>query len=647
MAEVLVCPNCKNNIYQKDLTFLCDICEQAYQIKDGYIDFIPDVDFYAGEVPQIEMRKLISNIDRIGYDESLVSFFAKFPYLRQYVTDTKRADWVFHCLGRNTNMCLDIGSGLGNNSERMSHLFDKVFSVEAVVERIEFQKRRFKNAKLNNISIIRNNAYKLPFKNNTFDLVICNGVLEWIGMMNTAFTPYEAQLSFLEEMKRVLRSGGYIYIGIENRIGLQFFLGAKDHSGLRFTSLLPRYLANFVVKRLGNSGGIYGDKTLNRREERGYFTYTYSLKGYRSLFQKAGLETKSFWAFPSYNGPYYTGRVDDKLSMKGLISLIKNTHPNFRKMNIKFRVALYLLDKMPKEIVNAFTNSFIPSFLFFCYKDAPEPSIDEYLMKKTSLDNYSTLSEGANLKYIFFNQDGIPQKISHIRRDIRVYPGDIVYHDRALAYNSQSKDKIWIYDWVSGKRTDPYDINEINLALHWLSNFQNSAKNSIFSRELILEEVNGLRTEILKIPDFNLNSYVTLIKKYESYLLDNNIHFTSVHGDFWYGNILIDNNTKHITVIDWEYFRDFSDPFFDFVFFIINIILSQNLSVRTIVNDNLETGQFKVMKSIMEKHFGIQLDFHLLLSYNILKYAVRRLILNGPLDTNYNKLREMLCKLLE
>ena len=57
------------------------------------------------------------------------------------------------------------------------------------------------------------------------------------------------------------------------------------------TSLLPRFLASLIVKKFGNSGGIYGDPTQNMKEHRGYFTYTYSLSGYKSLFKSVGLKT--------------------------------------------------------------------------------------------------------------------------------------------------------------------------------------------------------------------------------------------------------------------------------------------------------------------------------------------------------------------
>ena len=97
-------------------------------------------------------------------------------------------------------------------------------------------------------------------------------------MMNSNTPPREAQLIFLREVKRVLANNGCLYVGIENRFGLPFFLGEKDHSGLPYTSILPRKLANFVVKKFGHAGGVYGDKSERIKEQKGYYTYTYSKK---------------------------------------------------------------------------------------------------------------------------------------------------------------------------------------------------------------------------------------------------------------------------------------------------------------------------------------------------------------------------------
>src|SRR5438132_384152 len=184
MSSDFCCPKCKTQVTTTPEGLSCQNCGCLYLLQDGYMDFIGESGFYAGEVSKKQMEELIKEIDSLGYDEGITRFFVQNPSLRPYVTDIRRIDWTCHCITRNNLRCLDIGSGLGNISENLSHIYKEVYSLEAVKERIEFQKRRYTHSNRTNIVIVRVNALELPFPDNYFDLVVCNGVLEWIGMMN-------------------------------------------------------------------------------------------------------------------------------------------------------------------------------------------------------------------------------------------------------------------------------------------------------------------------------------------------------------------------------------------------------------------------------------------------------------------------------
>jgi SAM-dependent methyltransferase len=280
-----------------------------------------------------------------------------------------------------------------------------------VRERIEFQKRRFKNSNVSNVTIVRGNALELPFPDNYFDLVVCNGVLEWVGTMNTDRPPREVQLSFLREVKRVLSDKGCLYIGIENRLGLGYMLGQPDHSGLRYTSLIPRSMANFLVKRYGRSGGMYRDtsKRENKKEWRGYRTYTYSIKGYNSLFREAGFKFKSYWAFPSYNKPLYSARLNDRAALKGFVQYIGPL--------IRFKKLLSIIGKFDSRILSLIANAITPCFLFYCYKNEIQESIDDIITDAAQLRSYCTIGDAHNIRYLLYDDtDGTPSKVAQVRR---------------------------------------------------------------------------------------------------------------------------------------------------------------------------------------------------------------------------------------
>jgi len=109
-----------------------------------------------------------------------------------------------------------------------------------------------------------------------------------------------------------LKPAGVLLIGIENRIGLHSFLGRIDHSGLPFTSLMPRWMASVYMKI--RQPGFH--RTL-LNSSAGYRTYTYSPWGYRKLLREAGFHDVDFW-WPrdGYNLPHVMYRMADRTEIR-------------------------------------------------------------------------------------------------------------------------------------------------------------------------------------------------------------------------------------------------------------------------------------------------------------------------------------------
>jgi SAM-dependent methyltransferase len=152
---------------------------------------------------------------------------------------------------------------------------------------------------------------KLPVPNNSLDIVAFNGVLEWLGSIDKKRNPVELQREALREAWRVLKPGGYAYIGIENRYSLRYILGDQDdHSFIRFTSLMPRSLANLYCRL--RTGGPY-------------FTYTHSLAMYHTLLNETGFsEVKSYFPWPDYRNPTSIVPLERGSVLKHLSSLLSS-----------------------------------------------------------------------------------------------------------------------------------------------------------------------------------------------------------------------------------------------------------------------------------------------------------------------------------
>ena len=105
--------------------------------------------------------------------------------------------------------------------------------------------------------------------------------------------------------------GGYVYIGIENRFSLRYMLGDHDdHSFIRFTSLMPRNVANLYCRlRIGGP----------------YFTYTHSLSEYHRLLREAHFsDIRSYFPWPDYRNPTTIIPLERGPVLKHLSSLLSN-----------------------------------------------------------------------------------------------------------------------------------------------------------------------------------------------------------------------------------------------------------------------------------------------------------------------------------
>src|SRR5918994_2250085 len=70
--ERLSCPRCKTSLNLGISSYDCNHCHKSYLIRDGYVDFLgEEVDLYAGELSQNDVRSLIDEIDLLGYSEAL------------------------------------------------------------------------------------------------------------------------------------------------------------------------------------------------------------------------------------------------------------------------------------------------------------------------------------------------------------------------------------------------------------------------------------------------------------------------------------------------------------------------------------------------------------------------------------------------
>ncbi len=336
-----VCPVCKTKVAFAESSFFCSRCNKYWPLHNDIADFRVDNVKYWGEYPQDTMKNLILRAQITGWEQALKELFLeKDPSYYEYILDESRAHWHFLIPLKKEARILDLGCGWGTLSFALAKQYGEVFAFDITQERLEFITLKKMSENTANLFPVCGKISALPFPDGHFDLVILNGVLEWIPSLEEEGKPYAVQLGALREARRVLKGNGSLYLAIENRWSLINFLGFKDtHSGLRFAPLLPRPVAD-VYSRLA------------RRKRFREYTYTYW--EHKRMLKDAGFSDIKFYApLPSYRSFAYIIPLDDYLKIKFFIRRLAFARNYLQQFLISVVKLLYLF---------RFIKYFVPDF---------------------------------------------------------------------------------------------------------------------------------------------------------------------------------------------------------------------------------------------------------------------------------------------
>jgi SAM-dependent methyltransferase len=200
-----------------------------------------------------------------------------------------RADLARLLLRGEGTVALDVGCGFGTFATALARSADHVFATDRSPVRVALTAARARAEGLDNLTAFETNSVQLPLGDALCDLVTIVGVLEWAGV-GSGDAP-AAQRALLAEVRRVLKPGGVLLLGIENRYAAHYFAGVReDHTLLRFSSLLPRRLADVQSRR---ARGVP------------FETPTHSRAALKRLLRDAGLQPRVAAVLPSYQQPRF------------------------------------------------------------------------------------------------------------------------------------------------------------------------------------------------------------------------------------------------------------------------------------------------------------------------------------------------------
>jgi|APSaa5957512535_1039671.scaffolds.fasta_scaffold00589_19 ubiquinone/menaquinone biosynthesis C-methylase UbiE len=601
MNSKFSCPKCKKLLDISTNELICNDCKIMYSNKEGHIDFLGERDFKIVDISKDKLNEMIQNISSYGYEKASLQFL-KDPIIKPHLLDVKSADSIFHCIGKNNLRCLEIGSNLGKITENLSHIFHEVYSLETSKEKIEIQKKRFQYLNRKNIIFLRCNPLELPFPENYFDLIISNEKFELCESFNINTKTEKGQIKFLNEVKRVLTKEGCLCLSVRNKFGLPKLFGVEK------------------IKK-------------NKKSE------VCSITGYKKLFKKTNLYFKSYWVLPSIRKPYFSGKIDDDVSYQWLLQNVTDFLLKRKKSRFK-NFLLLIIKKVNKIIIKSLTKYFVPSFIFCCYKNDIPTSLEDSIITNSNTTNFVMISRSVRIIYILFGKNKKPGKLVSLNRYGYEIPNEVIKCERVFPKMKDPVDRLWMEEWIDGHPIELSRTDEVIASLNWLHQFQKNTSDEVMTKKFVEDtEINHIRKGLMKIKNIPLEKYEMWLKEYLSYVDEHVICKTAIHGDFWYGNILIETKTNKVKVIDWENFKPIGNPFWDYLAFIFNFMteLGENKveEFKLHYNSKEKLEIIKKLQTKISEHFGF--EFKLII---LLRWIILRKITQDQPDENNKKIKE-------
>ena len=450
---------------------------------------------------ELDSEPIMGAAEKVGINSSYISTYHRSDMI-YFLPYKEKADFSV----------LDLGAGFGNITIPLSKKMPeaKVYAVDASLDILEVASKQAKWEKCTNIDFIKTDILEkkeLPFKEKSFDLIIMNGVLEWVGTGTKTGNPRKHQVEVLRYLKSLLKEDGSLYVGIEGRFFPGYFAKVKDpHSGLRFTSVLPRKIADWLCRKNGLIG---------------YRTYTYSYLGYSKLFKEVGFNTEkmeTIYPVASYKDPYFLFSYRDKTAYYfAFTKILKQVFPSFRGRFL-FKILYYLgLEKF-----------FAPSYLFILNNEESASNtrlLHCKLSKWIDLRKYEPVKVLGNLGNFGFVSFWLLDKITKT-------PKYVVKIKRNLASDGVMDEKI--------SKLLSRDLSQAVLPIKYDEESQ------------LFEFIEGKMPEI---KNESIEKAVNLIK---------DVHFKNpglVHGDYTLANIL--KNGENYRIIDWDDYIEEGNQIFD------------------------------------------------------------------------------------
>ena len=289
---------------EKNITKIDNIIVQGLENKNGIWEG-PSGGYWSN-LDIEENKRYLKDLSVLGARKTVEQYF---PQHSEVIFSPKRAAGLSLLDLKPGEIVLDVGCMWGALTVPLAKAGCNVIAIDQTLDSLLLLKQRLFDDKLTNVEIVRSDLKKIKYKESSIDKFVVNGVLEWIpeignielkkyygrkvhGKKYASDNPGHLQKEFLKNIYAGLKKNGKLFLAIENRFDIFYFLGLPDpHCNIKFITFLPRWMQDIISRAI---------------LRRPYVNWTYSRPALKKMLSEAGFKDISiFYAFPDYRYPEY------------------------------------------------------------------------------------------------------------------------------------------------------------------------------------------------------------------------------------------------------------------------------------------------------------------------------------------------------
>ncbi|MBU1630874.1 MAG: methyltransferase domain-containing protein [Candidatus Omnitrophica bacterium] len=203
--DIFVCPACGGDLQIADDEIKCLKCLNCYQVEDE----VPLL-FWPHE-NGIVQKKDVTNMVKKFYEKTPFPNYEEFENVGGLIQKAQTGIFA-RLLNEQVPFnirVLEVGCGTGQLSNFLGVAHRIVFGTDMCLNSLKLGQEFKKRNGLERVGFYQMNLFRPIFREESFPLVICNGVLHHTS----------APFSGFQSISRLVKKGGYILIGLYNRYG--------------------------------------------------------------------------------------------------------------------------------------------------------------------------------------------------------------------------------------------------------------------------------------------------------------------------------------------------------------------------------------------------------------------------------------------